>query len=323
MRNELDLIMSEESREIFPRPKKNPALKPFIESNQNLISETQSHPKTKIYDSFRRITVNEELKNPGRLSCVLLEEETELANTVALIRGPGMVVRYHPVGSQSYEPCVGIFSAHTDVEKILTYSEPQMHDQWELNSERLEKKFGADGPKAVSGVMNRIENSFKDFQLLQQPPIPPEGIRPKALSSLLGRFLSIRGSIEPPPEQPLHRPISIHVHEDRKEVEGEIWDEADISISLKRTDDESTENLDPIEVTVTAFHELLGDSSHRIVQRTDCMLVNGASEIVASGNPATTEVTIGNGKPVSLIARARSSEMVLSRIRIILEKAVS
>jgi hypothetical protein len=73
------------------------------------------------------------MKRPGTLSSVALDADSELRNSVALIRQPGMVVAYRSAGSDSYPDCAGVFVSHSDIEKVLTYSEPQMHNEWDPN----------------------------------------------------------------------------------------------------------------------------------------------------------------------------------------------
>ena len=92
---------------------------------------------------------------------------------MALIRGPGMVVNYQKAGSDTYQNCVGVFNSHPDIEKILTYSEPQIHNEWDSNSDRLKRKFEDDGIRVVKRVASVIERNFKDFQRLQESPVPP------------------------------------------------------------------------------------------------------------------------------------------------------
>ena len=52
---------------------------------------------------------------------------------------------------------------HTDVEKILTYAEPQMHHEWDQNQDRLKLKFPEKGPFVVGSILRRIKVSLRDF----------------------------------------------------------------------------------------------------------------------------------------------------------------
>jgi hypothetical protein len=316
IQNELDLVLKDEDSEVSPRPRKNNDVTPFISCWQNLVSENTDHPRSKLF-KFRKISFDGEMKQPGTLSCVLLESDSKFANKTALVRGPGMVVNYHPSGSDSYEPCVGVFNGHTDIEKVLTYSEPQMHDHWDENADRLQTKFSDEGVKLVRSVMSRVINSFKDFQRLQEPPIPPGGLQPKELGKLLGRFLNTPGTTPPPPPIPIVRPISIHVQEDRIKEDDVIWDTAKIGLEL-RDDFEG----DELEFVLSMQHEVLGDASHRIVGRTEGVLLDGNGDIMAKGSPAAVSILLNKGEKTSVWAKVVSDEDSLTRIRVAVEEVL-
>jgi hypothetical protein len=314
IRNELDVVFIDEGNDLVPRPRTNADVQPFIAAWQNLDSRSEKPPKSKIHD-FNRISTGDGLRKPGMLSCALLEAETRFRNTVALVRGPGMVVGYRPVGSDAYESCVGVFRADSDVEKVLTYSEPQTHNDWDENSSRLRRKFGVDGPRVVHSIFQRIERNFKDFQRLQEPPIPPGGLQPKELSKLLGRFLDVSGPTPPLVPHGEARPVAIHVHEDRLQREGAIFDTAEILLELKEVPEESQD-----EYVVSAYHEILGDASERVVERSVCTLEDEDGKVIAQGNPATSKLALRADGPLRLRASARSDEMFLTRIKVTVEK---
>ena len=197
VRTELDVTFVDEGKESFPRPRKDTLQKPFIACAQNLTSGTSAPPKSKLYQFNRFQDVDGSKKKTGTLSCVALTETSVLSNQVALIRQPGMVVGYIAVGSDSFEECVGVFQADTDVEKILTYAEPQMHHEWDQNQDRLKLKFPEKGPFVVGSILRRIKVSLRDFQKMQEPPLPPEGLQAKDLAKLLaarGESPSFQGS---------------------------------------------------------------------------------------------------------------------------------
>lgn len=314
IRQELDLVLIDESKEVVPRPKANSDVRPFIECFQNYRSDYQDPPVTSL-KRFNNMKVEGEYKGIGCISCKLLDTDSRHANTVALTRGPGMVVEYMNAGSDSFEPCVGVFVADSDIEKYLTYSEPQMHDTWDPQSDRLHKKHPEDGRKVVASVRRRVEQSFKDFQKNQEPPVPPGGPQPKELANLLGRFISMPGKRPPDgPEKP-QRPISLHVQENRVPGNGVVWDEAAIELALKNDyEDES------VTCSLTAHHEVLGDASHRILGRTECELLNEHGEVLAKGAPATAKLTLDKGAKVILKARAVTEEDSLARVRVAVEE---
>lgn len=316
LRNELDVIFLEGEKEVVPRPKQNHDVQPFIAAYQNLVSETDDPPRAMIIRPERRIGSSEGPLHPGVLSATLLEGETKFTNSVALIRGPGMVVNYHPCGMESHEPCVGVFSAHSDVEKMLTYSEPPMHDRWDHTSDRLRQRFPEDGERVVRLVMQRVEKQFRDFQRRQEPPLPPGGLKPRDLTKLLGRFLDVPGKTpDPPPPAPL-RPISISVSERRVAVSGDVWDEAVITLDMRPDHNEET-----LECWVTVAHEVLGDSSLRLVGRSECILQSSSGDILNTGMPATVKVRLDRGVSHKLVAKALSDDVSVTRMRVAVEQA--
>lgn len=314
IRQELDLVLIDEGEEIVPRPKANTDVRPFIECFQNYRSDYHDPPAT-FLKQFNNMQVGGEYKGIGNISCKLLDSDSRLTNTVALARGPGMVVEYLNAGSDSFEPCVGVFVADSDIEKYLTYSEPQMHDTWDPQSDRLHKKYPEDGPRVVASVRRRVEQSFKDFQKNQEPPVPPGGPQPKELANLLGRFISMPGKRpEPGPEKP-QRPISLHVQENRVPRNGVVWDEAVIELALK--DDYEEES---VACSLTAHHELLGDASHRILSRTECELVDKHGDVVAQGAPAKAVLMLQKGDKIVFKARSVTEEDSLTRLRVAVEE---
>lgn len=314
IRNDLDVVFRDDSHEVFPRPKKNSDIVPYIAAHQNFVSGTDDPPKSQL-KQFNRVGTEDGMKKLGTLSSLALETESSLHNCVALIRQPGMVVDYLPAGSDSYQACVGVFVSDPDIEKILTYSEPQMHNEWDSNADRLMLKFGQDGARIVKAVIDRVDRAFRDFQRSQEPPIPPGGLTPKELSKILGRFFDVKGPDPNPPPKPPKRPISIHVHEDRTQKdENVVVDQAEIQIEIREDYDS-----DELECRLNAHHEVLGDASHRIVTRSSCELAHNGN-VIARGAPATANIKLRKGVPTKLTARAESDPVCLARIRITVEE---
>jgi RNA polymerase primary sigma factor len=103
-------------------------------------------------------TGHEELSAPARLRVIRIDDSTSaIHGSVALIRGPGMVVKYlRPPGLGADVPgFVGVFEAgnryptrtldHERVERFLKAAEPPAHDEWDCHTDRigLEYKQGA------------------------------------------------------------------------------------------------------------------------------------------------------------------------------------
>jgi hypothetical protein len=316
LRNDLDVRLIWGVDELIRRPKQNPVVQPFISCFQNIVSDTQSPPKAMLFKADRRIGTSTGAVNPGVLATTIIEgDENPHKNSVALMRAPGMVVQYYPCGSDSYEPCVGVFVADADVEKILTFSEPQMHNEWDSNADRLKTKFPEDGERVVNAVMRRIEMWFRDFQRRQEPPLPPGGLKPKELMKLLGRFLDVSGINPNPPPPPAARPLSISVSEDRVQRDGEIWDQAAISLELK--DDFEGDELDCL---VKASIEVVGDSSMRLGAWSQTTLEDEDGNVLALGAPPEVQITMKKGSVRKFVALSRTDEISTTRLRVAVEE---
>lgn len=315
-RRGLDIVVSDEETEYRPRPKSDDAVKPFFRCLSNARSKYESPPETKLY-SYRRMNVGGEMKQLGTLSCAAMQDKDhdhELANRIALVRGSGMVIRYAELGSESLEPCVGVFQSHDDVEAVLAYSEPQLHNEWDPNSDRLKARFAEYGPAVVKSIHQRNANSFRSFQRMQEPPIPPTGKRFKELEKLLGGFLKVTGKNPGPPPDPHRRPISISVSEDRVERAGQIIDTAEVTLNVKEDHPSAS-----IRCTISARLELLGDATQRILGDMPCQIVDLAGTVLSSGAPANAEITLQKGQPFRCVVEGESSAQNLTRLRIGLE----
>ena len=313
-RSDLDVKFIDDGSESYPRPRGNPVLQPFLRALRNLDSNHEEKPQSKLYRAQRVRQSSGEMKRRGDLSCVLLETESELRNRVALVRQPGMVVSYLGCGSDSFEDCIGVFRAHPDVETMLTYSEPQIHNIWDPNSDRLKGLFGQDGPATVASIRRFLESRFRDFQRLQEPPIPRDGVDARQLSKLLGRFLKIPGVTPPKPVSDV-RPIAINVREHRVHGDGVVYDVADFAVSVRA---EIASN--DIDCVVIVTHEILGDASERVIERSPVTLLEGQT-ILTQGNPARQRITVHPDQPTRIRARAVSDPLYVTRLRISVEES--
>jgi hypothetical protein len=119
-------------------------------------------------------------------------EEVDLGNTVALVRGAGMVVRYFEPGRKPLDdlPFYGVLLAGHAVpgpddsdslfEAYLRACEPPSHDQWEA-TDRVEAEYR-------KGTKARLSNLWKEIgrAVIDKcgQPAPPSGQGPIALARL-------------------------------------------------------------------------------------------------------------------------------------------
>lgn len=197
VQNKLDVeIIDAEGNVFVPRPKKNVALRPFIEAFD--IARGIAEPKQ-----------NQELYRPnaeagvqlGTCGFVVVPPDSvgglvvpaNRCNSVALIRAPLMVVAYLPVSEQS-PPAVGAYMAPEidEVEDALKRSEPPAHDRWDPDSQNLKDESGR-GKKFVVAIQSRLKAALKRFQNKAAPPATAKQRRLSVLERALGGYFKPQG----------------------------------------------------------------------------------------------------------------------------------
>lgn len=143
---ELDVeIIAPDGTRYIPRPKSRPDLQPFI-ATYDIAKGTNPDPKPKqeMKREFNRY--NGVALGTCALKVVDLPAEDEPAtipedriDTVALVRGLGMVVRYYQDWPSGMPALVGVFVASDELDDALKFSEPMTHDKWDPMSSRLRR----------------------------------------------------------------------------------------------------------------------------------------------------------------------------------------
>lgn len=181
----------------YPKPKKNEALRPFIEAFE--IANGRAAPKT---GTQKHVPFLKEgglaMGTCGFVVAPLNKDgnpavPSERQNSVALIRGPLMVVAYHVV-SQSAPAVVGVYLAPDEdvVEKTLRQSEPPAHDRWDPKSTNLRDETGRN-QKLVRSILSRIQNNLRKFQQDASPPTAAKQRRMTQLERALGGYFRLPG----------------------------------------------------------------------------------------------------------------------------------
>lgn len=196
--NKLDVQIHDVNGTVhYPKPKKNEALKPFIEAFD--IARTRAVAKTGVqkYAPFQR----EGGLAMGGCGFVVVPVDAngnptvsgDRSNSVALIRAPLMVVAYHAV-SQASPPIVGAYMAPEEdvVEQALRKSEPPAHDRWDPESTNLRDETGKNG-KLVESILSRIRFGLRRFQAEAAPPAPAKQRRMTQLERALGGYFKPQG----------------------------------------------------------------------------------------------------------------------------------
>lgn len=219
-----------------PRPTRNPALQPFIECYR-LLKEGQALPG---YELLRRVPktglMGGSLCLRGSNSAV---KKRGLHNSVALIRR-GLVVRYQSDYAREGAPeAIGVFSAANDNLQAFTLSEPEAHDRWNPNNDRLRLGLGSQFGKLIDATHSTIKNVFRDFQIrLEERKEKALTDDVEFLDQILGPIFDKKTGKTPPPPA-MERAISIHKHRAR-DREGEHCVET-LNVTIGLTDKAPTD----------------------------------------------------------------------------------
>ncbi len=174
----MDVVIEEaDGTQLVPRPRSNKHLKPFLQAYGIARGlKTPGDEKIERLASTKWRADDKGLKY-GDLALVLDAEfeptETDGESgfgesnspTIALIRGPRMVIEYKSFSSRL--PIRGVYIADQSVDNYLRQVEPPAHNSWEKN---WTKHLDKDSKRVAKGVMDRIRRSVKDFALEFAPP---------------------------------------------------------------------------------------------------------------------------------------------------------
>ncbi len=142
-------------------------------------------------------------------------------NRVAIMRGTGMVIDYVKLGSDQYEPAIGVFVAHKDIRDHLRIAENAAHSEWSKDERRLAQKYPKDGKELVGRTNRTLMKNFRDFQKSLQPDVPQTRSEGGLLSRLLGHFLSgVKGNkgIDKTPN-----PVSLSLQSEGRDEKSSLW----------------------------------------------------------------------------------------------------
>mgnify|MGYP005844275215 CR=1 FL=1 len=293
-------VVTSDMVEHVPAPRKKDHLRPFIEAFEIALGNSPVQAGKSDRYELRRKTITdkngqEQIFALGVLGSTLIsedseeiffdEEHEEMIDSVALIRGPFMVVDYHSRWHirGAVPPAAGCFIAHHDVDGILRLAEPLEHDQWDSNSQRIAKKDPALA-ELVSTILQRIKFKFTNFQ---KDAKPREAKEHRALRQLERNLASWFGPSKPippvPPKNPA--PISLRPSIEVTAVDGGLRasgevvlglsrqavqagsEEVDVklSLTLKVEEEDSVPSGDPIPLSVDPVDE----SFEKLVERAE------------------------------------------------------
>jgi hypothetical protein len=212
----MDVVIEDaDGRELIPRPRSNKNLKPFLQAYGIARGlKTAGDEKIERLASTKWRADDKGLRY-GDLALVL-DTEFEAAETdhdsgfgesnsptIALIRGPRMVIEYKSFSSRL--PIRGVYIADLSVDHYLRQVEPPAHNSWEKN---WTKHLDKESKRVAKGVMDRIRRSVKEFALEFAPPPSSFTANLPLLGNLLSGLFGGKALGKTPGPKPGPGPIS-------------------------------------------------------------------------------------------------------------------
>jgi hypothetical protein len=208
------------------------------------------------------------------------------ANCVALLRGTGMVINYVKIGSDAYEPAVGVFTADAEIHKFLVASENAAHSEWSEHKLKLEEHYPGIGREIVKGVNARVRSRFASFQKDLQPDV----VTSKSESGLLSRLLSsaLAGSKGASgPVKTFNNPVSLHLTRRERVGNHSQW-------RLQVHENEHTPR-DPFDLEIVPSISLAGDSRMVPIKRMEFTVKDEKGKLLHKGDKAKLMVRFKPG----------------------------
>jgi hypothetical protein len=199
------VIITPDGDEIVPRPRSNKTLVPYIRAYGIATGLNQPGSPNEERLASSKWRADRDGRKYGSLGLVLdrstsirmssdEEELSQEAPTVALIRGPRMVIEYKTFPSRL--PIRGAFVADPGIDSALRDVEPPAHNSWDKN---WNSRVNAESREIAKGVITRIRRSVKEFAQEFAPPALEIATDLPLFGKLLGGLL---GSRAPGPRNP-------------------------------------------------------------------------------------------------------------------------
>jgi hypothetical protein len=210
-------------------------------------------------------------------------------NCIAITRGTGMIINYLKIGSEKYEPAVGVYMADKDVNEYLNASENAAHSEWNHKSRRLEQQFPDLGPGLVKHISSVISSRFTQFQKGLQPDIANTRSENGFLARLLAHALSgSKGDRRP--EKNWNNPASIHLTRRSRDEGKTVW-------RLQITPNEFTPS-EGINLKIFPSISLAGDSKKIAIKNMEFTVKDKSGKIIGHGYKPEIKVAFTPGSVV-------------------------
>lgn len=263
-------LIDESGQRFHPRPLQDPELRPFIDALDVALGRS---PEQSGKSRRRMNSIKELSDNIGQLGLFVMNdpeevdeqaEKTDLRDTIALVRSPGMVVQYYGKRQISHPPVVGVFLADEGIDDILRRSEPPEHDRWDALADRLDPAKGEG--EIVRKVHSTIWRELRTFQKTARPPEQTTGNRFLQLERELAKLFGPTGRRKPIGDGKGETPVSLRPEVRIEQAANGLKMKGHVAIQLKEDHegdlpvivsmqlssiDEGHRHLDPIAITVS------------------------------------------------------------------------
>lgn len=284
-----------------PRPRRHGELNPFIDCYNNL--KQRINP-----DGYELHPILPRAGKPGQLCLKGISiphgktpEDVPLANMVALTRN-GLVIQYNPgYAREGDAAAVGVFEAQGEsATRAFTLSEPEAHDKWNENLDRLRLSLGPDAADLVKRTHTDIRMRFRDFQIRQSTKREEHvGDGLDFLDQLLGPMFNRRK--KGPPKTPKSKPRAFSVTKRgwRNHESDPAYDMIDFTVSLA-----NNVGVGSVRCRVGATLKVLADADGRPKDKVPAIIHSDAGQVVASENEKSFTVDVEEGMRLKFHARA-------------------
>ena len=260
------------SEPTIPNPKSREDLSQYIRlyddatTNENESSETKL---VKAFPKYKRLRL-------GRYAFQLADQDktsSDKFHHIALMRGTGMVLNYAKIGSDRFEPAVGVFIANENVRPYLVKSENPAHSNWSQNSYRLQQAYPDDGKLVVHKLNTSIKSEFRRFQKSLQPDV----LTPRNEGGMFSRFLAAAltgGSGDKPPPPGLPNLVSISLTHSSRNSKRSSW-------KLVIAPNEHTPSK-PFSIKLVLSISIAGDSKNVAIKHKEFVVKDSKGKLLKS-----------------------------------------
>jgi hypothetical protein len=231
-------VIDYDGAEHHPKPRQNSSLQPYIRAYELATSPADAKlPPSEFKDEVKTSIGHSSTSLIGQVAGVGIEndldylEDDEFKPSVALIRGPRMVIQYLESFQRRRVPIRAAFvtaSENNIVDSLLKDTEPPAHDVWdETSSDDIAK----DATAMANFVIKQIRGSIGKFANALQPKIDSTNKRISLFSKFFGQLLGDGGGDPPPTGSRFDVSLKYGKRGLKIADDGQIYYQADVDIT--------------------------------------------------------------------------------------------